>query len=172
MHYYLLMTLSSNLVLLNMPKISWIYAPCAQGKSTQKPYLGQYAIPDRPGHTISADTWHATEEDNNGNKYYAVFLDHYSLKSWIFLFASKSSLESITISFFKNMYNDIGQHPAIFHPDGEGGFVSTKVRQYLQSVGTTLQTSLPECHQQNGLVENYHKHGAQQITRIGTYFGA
>ena len=162
-------TLTSKMVAgLGLPRsgVETPCVPCAESKSTQQPYSGTYLVPHRRGHTISADTWHATMEDNNGNKYYCVFIDHFTLKSWIYLFSKKSELEDITLTFLKNLSNDIGSHPAIFHPDGEGGFVSSRVKAYLKSNGTTLQTSLPECHQQNGLVENYHRHAANGIRSL------
>ena len=112
---------------------------CAAGKSKERPYTSSEHNPTRRGEVIVADTWFASDEDADDNKYYVVFIDVYTMHSWVYFYATKDEISSITVRFLKQIQNETGLGVAFFCPDQEGGFVSNDVETYCASVGTQIQ---------------------------------
>jgi hypothetical protein len=98
------------------------------------------AYSKKTGDLISADGWGPLRyPDWNGNTHYLVFIDHYSKKSFKFLYASPAQVSDITVNFLKGVATFLGRPVKTFRADKEGGYVSNKVKNYCKSVGTRIE---------------------------------
>lgn len=71
---------------------------CFMGKSKLQPYPSSTRVLHAVGDLISSDTWGPTTPDLDGNRYYISFIDHFSSKSWLFLYSSPAKVRLPWIS--------------------------------------------------------------------------
>ena len=120
------------------------------GKSKELPYPPRSErLLRQCGDLISVDGWGPLRDhpDWNGNTHYLVFIDHYSGKSFLCLYSSPSQVASIVVEFLAEVETFLGRPVKFLRSDGEGGFVSKKVKSHCRSKGIHLELSLPEAHQ-------------------------
>ena len=137
---------------------------CFMGKSKQVlyPSISERKL-DRIGHVISVDGFGPLKPDLNGNRYFMAFLDHFSGKSFVYLYRTPADVKNIVLSFLKEVHTQTGMHVKYFRADKEGGYTSNIVQKYCKDVGTLIENTLTEAHQQNGRSENYNLHALEAV---------
>jgi len=144
---------------------------CFMGKAKQLPYPKKSArVIKQNGDLISCDGWGRVRfPDWNGNTNYLAFIDHHSGKSFTRLYSSPSQISTLVVEFLKEVAVFLGHPVKIFRADKEGGFVSKQVKNYCKSVGTKIEYSLTDAHQQMGVMENFHLHCLETVRTMLTH---
>ena len=133
---------------------------CFMGKSKQSSYPNRSlrAI-EAAGDVISVDGFGPVKDaDWNGNRYYLAFVDHFTGKSFLFLYRSPAEVAQIVVDFMREAQTYLGRPIKVLRSDKEGGYVSTKVSEYCRSVGTRQEFTLTDAHEQNGVSESFNLH--------------
>jgi hypothetical protein len=131
------------------------------GKSKELPYpVHSTRVLKACGDLVSVDGWGPLRKhpDWNGNTYYIVFIDHYSGNSFLYLYSSPSQVASIVVEFLTEVETFLGHPVKVLRSDGEGGYISKKVKNYCSEKGIRLERTLPDAHQQNGMSEGFNAH--------------
>jgi hypothetical protein len=146
---------------------------CQMGKAKNLAYPEKSSrILTREGQVISTDSWGpSTHPDWNGNRYYVSFLCHFTGKSWVFLYANKAALKTITIQFLMLIFNQTGRHCSYLRFDKEGGFTSNLVSEFCHTHGIIQEPSITGAHQQLGRNENFNHHALQGVRTLLTRSG-
>jgi hypothetical protein len=140
---------------------------CFIGKSKMKSYPPSTTVLSELGEVVSSDTWGPVNiPDLNGNRYYIVFTDHLSKKTWLFLYSSKDQVKQIVVRFLTFLETQLGHPIKTFRFDQEGGYKSAIVTDYCTSRGILLQPTNTGAHQENGQNETYHRHCLDAVRTV------
>ena len=133
---------------------------CFMGKSKNRSYPRKSKRHlESVGDLVSVDGFGPLkQEDWNGNKYYMVFIDHFSGKSFMYLYSTPSRVAQLVVAFLTEVEIWIGRPIKVLRSDKEGGYVSKLVKAHCQRVGTKLEYTLTDAHQQNGMSEGFNLH--------------
>jgi hypothetical protein len=74
----------------------------SKGKSHRLPFSSSQSISNHPLELIFSNVWDPSPSmSTNDNKYYVLFVDHFSKFTWLFPIANKSGVMQIFCSFQK-----------------------------------------------------------------------
>ena len=151
---------TTGFILLDRPAIKCNCDSCFLGKSKQLPYAKKSStVVASPGDLISVDGFGRLPVcDWNGNYYYMAFIDHCSGKSFVYLYSSPGQVAQIVVDFLIEVSTFLGHPVKTLRFDREGGYMSLLVSDYCRTVGTRLEPTLADAHQQNGTSENFNLH--------------
>ena len=153
--------MAEGIILNDTPSKDCSCAACFMGKSKEHPYPSKSErILKACGDLFSVDGFGPLTKhpDWNGNKHYLVFIDHYSGKSFMFLYSSPNQVSSIVISFLREVETFLGHPIKTLRSDGEGGYISRQVQEYCREKGIKTEVTLSGAHQQNGMSEGFNTH--------------
>jgi len=166
--------LVTGLELLDEPDVSLRHCDCPacfMGKSKELPYPHNSSRALKAcGDLISMDGWGPINDipDWHGNRYYIVFLDHFSGKSFLHLYQSPGDVTQIIIDVLTEMETFLGHPIKTLRSDKESSYTSSYVQDYCKSKGVRLEYSLTGASQQMGSVENFHLHSLAAIRTMLT----
>ena len=89
----------------------------------------------------------------SGYLYYAIFIDDYSRKTWIYFLKAKSEIFSKLQKFKALVEKQTGKQIGILRTDNGGEFESHSFDDFCKEEGIKKQLSIPYNPQQNGVVE-------------------
>ena len=90
-------------------------------------------------------------------KYYACLVDDFSKYTWIIPLHNKSDFYEAYLAFEKYVARQFDKQIKIFHSDGGGEFVNSKLLTHFFSTGIVHQISSPYTPEQTGIVERRHR---------------
>lgn len=90
-------------------------------------------------------------------KYYACLVDDFSKYTWIIPLQHKSDFVNAYLSFEQYVKKQFNKAIKIFHSDGGGEFINSKLSTHFRVTGTIHQVSCPYTPEQTGMVERRHR---------------
>ncbi|KAJ0028636.1 hypothetical protein Pint_36096 [Pistacia integerrima] len=90
-------------------------------------------------------------------RYYACLVDDFSKYTWIIPLRQKSDFFNAYLTFEKYVARQFNKQIKIFHSDGGGEFVNSKLSTHFLSTGIVHQISAPYTPEQTGMVERRHR---------------
>jgi hypothetical protein len=90
-------------------------------------------------------------------KYYACLVDDFSKYSWIIPLRNKSDFFNAYLDFEKYVTRQFNKQIKIFHSDGGGEFINSKLLTHFLSTGIVHQISSPYTPEQTSIVERRHR---------------
>jgi transposase InsO family protein len=104
-------------------------------------------VSQRPFDLVHSDVWGTTPfVSKDGHKYYIIFIDDFSRRTWIYFMKHHSE----TLSIYKNFSAMIRTHfdtsIHVFHADSTREYLSDALRQVLAEQGTLAQFSCSGAH--------------------------
>ena len=142
------------------PELSWRNhsdcEPCIQAKLRQNSYSTTNTQIMEPLEVIHIDLDDAKERGYDGSQYLVIIVDDYSRYMEAIPIKTKSAntLMQVFIEFKKRMELQIGKKVKAVRTDNGREFLGD-FDAYLKDNGIIHQTTVPYCHQQNGLVERH-----------------
>ncbi|CAL1413972.1 unnamed protein product [Linum trigynum] len=138
---------------------------CVEAKTASISYPSSTTVIQEPFHVIHTDLWGpAPTVSRHGFCYFALFIDHATRYTWIYLLRLKSDLQDVAIEFLNMVQTQFGKPVKIIRSDPGGEFSSFPLREAYRSRGILSQKSCPGISQQNGLVERKNCH-VVELTR-------
>ena len=87
-----------------------------------------------------------------------LFVDHHTRFTWIYFLQHKSEVFPMFVKFKSMAETQFSSKLKILRSDGGSEYVSKEFESYLSVCGILYQLSYPYTPQQNGLVEQKHRH--------------
>ncbi|CAL1357650.1 unnamed protein product [Linum trigynum] len=138
---------------------------CVEAKTASISYPPSTTVIREPFDVIHTDLWGpAPFVSRHGFRYFALFVDHATRYTWIYLLRLKSDLRSVALEFLNMIETQFGKSVKIIRSDPGGEFSSFPFREIYRSRGILSQKSCPGVSQQNGLVERKNRH-VVELTR-------
>ena len=125
---------------------------CPLAKSHSLPYSLSSSHASQPLALIHTDLWGpALSPSTSGARYFLLFIDDYSMYTWIYFLSTKDQALSTFIAFRKMIENQLNSTIKYIQSDNGGEFIAFK--PYLEAHGIVHQFSCPHTPQQNGQAE-------------------
>ena len=107
---------------------------------------------------IHSDLWQSPTYSNNGYKYYILFVDDFSLYSWLYPLKKKSDA-FVTFKYFRKFVENLFNTAIVyFQSDGSREYDNLAFGTFLLQHGIYFRESAPHTQQQNGVNERKHRH--------------
>ena len=124
------------------------------GKQTKLPFNKSDSFSSAPFDLIHYDIWGpAPVPTKGGSKYFVMFVDDFSLYTWIYLLHHRSELASIYQTFHKMIETQFNRTVKVFRSDNAQEFNDKSFLSFLDSHETLTQRSCSYTSQQNGYAE-------------------
>jgi hypothetical protein len=88
-----------------------------------------------------------------GSLYYVIFIDDYSIKTWLYLLKSKDEVFSKFQEFKAEIENLTSRNIKTLRSDNGGEYTSKEFIAFFKSTGIRRELTVPHNPQQNGVVE-------------------
>nr|GEZ52515.1 hypothetical protein [Tanacetum cinerariifolium] len=134
---------------------SWLWHPCAMGKSTKKTHKPKSEDTNQEKlYLLHMDLCGPMRvESINGKKFILVIVDDYSRFTWVKFLRSKDETSAFIIKFLKMIQVRLYVPVRHIRTDNGTEFVNQTLRDYYEEVGISHKTSVACSPQQNGVVE-------------------
>nr|GFB71805.1 putative ribonuclease H-like domain-containing protein [Tanacetum cinerariifolium] len=134
---------------------SWLWHPCAMGKSTKKTHKPKSEDTNQEKlYLLHMDLCGPMRvESVNGKKYILVIVDDYSRFTWVRFLCSKDETPMFIIKFLKMIQVRLNVPVRRIRTDNGTEFVNQTLRDYYEEVGISHETSVARSPQQNEVVE-------------------
>nr|GFA80183.1 putative ribonuclease H-like domain-containing protein [Tanacetum cinerariifolium] len=134
---------------------SWLWHPCAMGKSTKKTHKPKSEDTNQEKiYLLHMDLCGPMRvESVNRKKYILVIVDDYSRFTWVKFLRSKDETPDFIIKFLKMIQVRINVPVRRIRTDNGNEFVNQTLRDYYEEVGISHETSVARSSRQNGVVE-------------------
>ena len=126
-----------------------VCSDCHINKSHKIPFQTSSIRSTRPLQYIFSDVWTSPITSVDNNKYYVLFVDHYSRYSWLYSLQKKSQVKEVLMAFKPLVENHFQQKIATLYSDNGGEYIA--LRSYLQEHGISHLTSPSHTPEHNGL---------------------
>ena len=132
---------------------------CISGKIYKLPFPTSHFTTHSPLELVHSDVWGpGLVFSINKFRYYVLFVDHYTRFTWIYFLQHKSEVFPMFVKFKSMAETQFSSKLKTLRSDGGGEYVSKEFESYLSVCGILHQLSYPYTPQQNGLVEQKHRH--------------
>ena len=132
---------------------------CQLGKQPALPFNTSESISIDIFDLIHSDVWGPTFVSSIGrSRYFVVFVDDYSLYSWIFNMKHHSELLQVYSNFAKMIETQFSKRIKIFQSDNALKYTQYALQAVLHSYGTVHQVTCLGTSQQNGRAERKLRH--------------
>nr|GFA77507.1 hypothetical protein [Tanacetum cinerariifolium] len=130
---------------------SWLWHPCAMGKSTKKSHKPKSEDTNQEKlYLLHMDLCGPMRvESVNGKKYILVIMDDYSRYTWVKFLLSKDETPMFIIKFLKMIQVRLNVPVRCIRTDNGTEFVNQTLRDYYEEVGISHETSVARSPQQN-----------------------
>ena len=130
---------------------------CQFGKSHRLPFTNSSSRAVQPFELIHTDLWGASPVVSvTGMRYFILFVDNYSRFSWIYFLKAKSDAFPTFIKFKALVETQFEAKIKTVQTDSGGEYVT--FTPFLTNLGILHRLSCPITSQQNGRVEQKHRH--------------
>lgn len=107
---------------------------------------------------IHCDLWGPAPVLSIGKfRYYACLVDDFSKYTWIIPLQNKSDFFDAYLSFEQYVKKQFNKEIKVFHSDGGGEFINSKLSTHFRLAGIVHQVSCPYTPEQIGMVERRHR---------------
>ncbi|KAJ6866233.1 Retrovirus-related Pol polyprotein from transposon TNT 1-94 [Populus alba x Populus x berolinensis] len=131
---------------------------CQLGKLSKLPFSHSEHSSTDVFEKIHCDLWGPAPVLSIGKfKYYACLVDDFSKYTWIIPLHNKSDFLTVFISFETYVSRQFNKQIKVFHSDGGGEFINSKLSSHFRSTGIVHQVSCPYTPEQTGMVERRHR---------------
>ncbi|KAK2458167.1 putative mitochondrial protein [Trifolium repens] len=131
---------------------------CQLGKLNKLPFSSSENSSSAIFEKIHCDLWGpAPVLSISKFKYYACLVDDFSKYTWIIPLHHKSDFVNAYLSFEQYVKKQFNKEIKIFHFDGGGEFINSKLSTHFRLTGTIHQVSCPYTPEQTGMVERRHR---------------
>jgi transposase InsO family protein len=131
---------------------------CQLGKLSKLPFSHSEHSSTDVFEKIHCDLWGPAPVLSIGKfKYYACLVDDFSKYTWIIPLHNKSDFLTVFIAFEKYVSRQFNKQIKVFHSDGGGEFINSKLSSHFRSTGIVHQVSCPYTPEQTGMVERRHR---------------
>jgi hypothetical protein len=108
---------------------------------------------------IHSDIWGPSPTATvGGSKYFVIFVDDFSLYTWIYLMHNRSKLAQIYHTFAQMISTQFSKTIKIFRTDNAMEYRDSQFLDFIHTQGTIIQRSCAGTSQQNGRAERKHCH--------------
>lgn len=125
-------------------------------KSHKMPFHQTSIASIRPLQYVFSDVWSSPILFTDNNKYYVIFVDHFSRYTWLYLIQKKSQVKEVFLAFKPLVENHFQVKIGTIFYDNGGEYVA--LRSYLQTHGISHLTFPPHTPKHNGLSKQKHMH--------------
>jgi len=131
---------------------------CQLGKLSKLPFSYSEHSSTDVFEKIHCDLWGPAPVLSIGKfKYYVCLVDDFSKYTWIIPLQNKSDFLTVYLSFEKYVSRQFNKQIKVFHSDGGGEFINSKLAGHFRSTGIVHQVSCPYTPEQTGMVERRHR---------------
>jgi len=131
---------------------------CQLGKLSKLPFSYSEHSSTDVFEKIHCDLWGPAPVLSIGKfKYYVCLVDDFSKYTWIIPLQNKSDFLTVYLSFEKYVSRQFNTQIKVFHSDGGGEFINSKLAGHFRSTGIVHQVSCPYTPEQTGMVERRHR---------------
>ena len=120
---------------------------CHINKSHKMPFQETSIASTRPLQFVFSDVWSSPVFSHDNNKYYVIFVDHYSRYTWLYPLQKKSQVKDVFLAFKPLVENHFQTKIGTLFSDNGGEYIA--LRSYLQTHGISHLTSLPHTPEHN-----------------------
>ena len=129
---------------------------CLINKSHKIPFQNISITSHRPLQYLFTDLWTSPITSIDNNKYYLIFVDHFSRYTWFYPMQKKSQVKEVFMAFKPLLENHFQAKIDTLYSDNGGEYISLKA--FLQTHGISHLTTPPHTPEHNGLSERKHRH--------------
>ncbi|GKE22753.1 ribonuclease H-like domain-containing protein [Tanacetum coccineum] len=144
---------SKKLISSHKSKLSTLCHACQLGKHAKLPFYNSESSVDSVFEIIHSDIWTSPILSESGNKYYAIFLDHFSHFVWVYPLHKKSDLFDNFVAFRTYINKQFNVDIKALQCDHGGEYDNTRFHDLFRQNGIQFRFSCPRTSQQNGKSE-------------------
>ena len=128
------------------------------GKLTKLPFSSSEHSSSSIFEKIHSDLWGpAPILSISKFKYYACLVDDFSKYTWIIPLQHKSDFVNAYLSFEQYVKKQFNKEIKVFHSDGGGEFINSKLSTHFHLTGVIHEVSCPYTLEQTSIVERRHR---------------
>jgi hypothetical protein len=127
--------------------------PCLLGKARKKISRTPQMNAKQPGWILHVDLQTIKPTGLGGYKYAMIIIDGFSRCRWVIFLKGKHEAAEKLISFITALYNSTGSYPVVIRCDVGSEFF--RFITWVETKGTTVETTAPYTHEQNGVSERH-----------------
>jgi transposase InsO family protein len=135
--------------------------PCQLAKQSALPFNNNESIASATFDLIHSDVWGPSPVPivgGGGSRYFVIFVDDFSLYTWIYLMKNRSEVLTIYHNFAKMIQTQYSKAIKVFRSDNAQEYRQTDFFTILKHYETIFQTSCAGTSQQNGRAERKLRH--------------
>lgn len=128
---------------------------CIQGKQNRLPFPKKsYNRATEPLELVHTDLCGPMPCSSlSGSKYFLLFIDDFSRKTFVYFLKTKSEVFEKFKSFKVLVENQTGRKIKVLRSDNGGEYINSNFQMFLKDNGIRHQTTVPHSPQQNGVAE-------------------
>jgi hypothetical protein len=131
---------------------------CQLGKLSRLPFSNSKHLSSSIFEKIHCDLWGPAPILSIGKfRYYVCLVDDFSKYTWIIPLQHKSDFINAYLAFEQYVDRQFNKKIKVFHSDGGGEFINSKLSSHFLSAGIIHQVSCPYTPEQTGTVERRHR---------------